>query len=384
MHFEQIKQHIVSTPAFAIDRPRILANTQPLAALRQASGCRVLYSIKALPLIDVLTWLKPVVDGFSVSSWFEARLASEVASGQASIHLTTPGLRDHEFADISQRCSHISFNSLPQFQRLHGRGHGFSPGLRINPKLSFADDARYDPCRLHSKLGIAIDTLTGRLPEGVEGLHFHTVFARSDFAPLQHTLAALTPLLARNPQLKWLNVGGGYLYHAIADQQALIDSIADIKRRHALEIYLEPGNAVVNDAACLLTSVIDRFVSDGQTVLVLDTSINHHPEVFEYQRKPPLLEENPQGRHEALLAGSTCLAGDLFGNYRFDTLPAVGDRLTFTNVGAYTLVKAHRFNGYDLPTLYSIDGDQITLLKQYGYRAYRVQWALDDNHSGGV
>lgn len=375
MNFSGLKLQIPTSPAFVLDEDQIIANLQPLQALREAAGCKILYSMKALPLAPLLELVKGRVDGISVSSLFEARLAKEVLGERGgSIHLTTPGLRPEEFAELGGICSHISFNSLPQYQRLHGLTGGYSKGLRINPKLSFAADSRYDPCRRHSKLGIDIELLQAGLPAGVEGLHFHTVFAREDFAPLLQTVANLMPLLRCHRNLKWLNLGGGYLYNSIAEQRPLIELIKQLKAEFALDVYLEPGKAVAGNAGYLLTTVLDRFVSDGKTVLVLDTSVNHHPEVFEYQIKPPLLEEVKEGGHVALLAGSTCLAGDLFGEYRFNRIPEVGERLVFSNVGAYSLIKANRFNGYNLPDIYRINQGCLFPYKRYDYEDYRRQW----------
>jgi len=368
------KAQIPSSPAFVVDEDRVLHNIRSLQALRQASGCRILYSIKALPLAAVLDLLKNQVDGFSVSSLFEARLARDIIGGEGSIHLTTPGLRPDEFRLVADVCSHISFNSLSQWQRLQALSSDYSCGLRINPKLSFADDARFDPCRRHSKLGIDSQLLVDGLPAGVEGVHLHNVFAQRDLAPLLQTLQNIRPLLERSPQLRWLNLGGGYLYADIADHTALVDTIAQLRREFGLEIYLEPGKAVVGNAGYLLTTVLDRFDSDGKTVLVLDSSVNHHPEIFEYQRRPLLLDEVADGAKSVILAGCSCLAGDLFGEYRFECLPEVGDRLVFADVGAYSLIKANRFNGYNLPDVYSVCGDGLRLCKRYDYEDYRRQW----------
>jgi len=345
-----------------------------LLALRQATGCKILYSMKALPLASLLELLSGRVDGISVSSLFEARLANEVLGAESgSIHLTSPGIRSDEFHELGQLCSHISFNSLSQFQRLHTLADGYSKGLRANPKLSFANDQRYDPCRLHSKLGVDIALLQNGVPDGIEGLHFHTVFACLDFAPLQQTLEKLLPIL-KCSQLKWLNLGGGYLYHGIANQGQITELIKRLGVEFGVDVYLEPGKAVVGNAGYLLTTVLDRFVSDGKEVLILDTSVNHHPEVFEYQRKPRLLEEDEAGERTAILAGSTCLAGDLFGEYRFEQIPEVGDKLVFADVGAYSLIKANRFNGYNLPDVYGLKQGQLNLLKRYEFDDYRRQW----------
>ncbi|BBL58081.1 carboxynorspermidine decarboxylase [Methylomonas koyamae] len=370
----ELKQRISSSPAFVVDERQVLANLQALAALRETTGCKVLYAIKALPLASLLESIKYRVDGFSVSSLFEAKLAQEVLAGLGSIHLTTPGIRPDEFGELVELCSHISFNSLPQYQRLQGADHGYSPGLRVNPKLSFAADRRFDPCRPHSKLGVDIELLRNGLPDGVAGLQFHTVFSCRDLAPLQTTVLALRPLLERNRQLQWLNLGGGYLYQDIADLEPLAELIGGLRAEFAIDVYLEPGKAIVGNAGYLLATVLDRFVSDGKVVLVLDTSVNHHPEVFEYQIRPRLLEEVAEGGQSSILAGSTCLAGDVFGEYRFDRIPEVGEKLVFAEVGAYSLIKANRFNGYNLPDVYAVDQTGLALQKRYDYSDYRRQW----------
>lgn len=375
MKLLELKRQIPSSPAFLLDQDQVVANLKPLQALREASGCKVLYSIKALPLVSLLEAVKGRIDGFSVSSLFESRLAREVlGEAEHCLHLTTPGIRPKEFSELGRLCTHISFNSLSQCQRLSGLGEGYSRGLRINPKLSFADDHRYDPCRVHSKLGVDIESLRSGLPEDVEGLHFHTVFARQDFLPLLSVVASLKPLLKRHPKIKWLNFGGGYLYNTLSNQSAVIELIKELRRDFGLEIYLEPGKAIVGNAGYLVCTVLDRFNSDGKTVVILDTSVNHHPEVFEYQLRPTLLEEAESGPHGVILAGSSCLAGDLFGEYRFNRVPEIGERLVFCNVGAYTLIKANRFNGYNLPDIYRIREGQSSLLKRYAYDDYREQW----------
>lgn len=371
---DELKRRVEHSPAFILDMPGVHANLRPLQRIKQATDCRILFSVKALPLAPLLHDLKQHLDGFSVSSLFEARLANSVLGGQGSLHLTTPGLRPEEFAELGNLCTHISFNSLTQYRRLHALSGGYSKGLRVNPKLSFAEDQRYDPCRAHSKLGVDFTALQSGLSAGVDGLHVHTVFGQTDFQPLRAVIARLKPLLTPQAGFKWLNLGGGYLYQRIADLNPIIETILYLKAHAAEQVYLEPGKALVGDAGYLLTTVLDSFDSDGKTVLVLDSSVNHHPEIFEYQRRPLLLDEDTHGRHGAILAGSTCLAGDIFGEYRFDKIPAVGDKLLFADVGAYSLIKAQRFNGYALPAIYLCRNGEITLLKQDSYADYAHQW----------
>jgi carboxynorspermidine decarboxylase len=373
---------IPSTPAFVYDETRILQTARLLAPLR-ARGLKFCYSIKALPLLPVLELLAPQVDGFAVSSSFEAQLASMVAGGDR--HITSPGLRAEDIDIIGRHCSHVSFNSLNQFRRLHKRlPPGVSCGIRINPELSFAADERFDPCRPYSKLGVGIPALLDawrddrELRDCIDGLHFHTVFAATSFAPLRvtldHLLERLQPML---PAIRWINLGGGYLFDAADALQELAELTDHLVRDYGIQPVFEPGKALVGAAGYLAASVIDRIDQWDKPVAVLDTGVNHHPETFEYQRRPQPAWVEPASGMPVILAGCSCLAGDVFGEYRFARVPEVGDRLAFRDVGAYSLIKANRFNGHDLPDVVSWDGQRLIVVKSFGFADFRELWTAD-------
>ena len=380
MNSQRFKDQTDLSPAFIIDLDELQKNLAQLNALRERSGCKVLYSVKALPLSTVLQTIKPWVDGFSVSSLFEAQLANETLMGEGSLHLTTPGLRPDEWTTLSPLLSHISFNSLSQYQRFLELGtNNTSIGLRINPKLSFLNDVRFDPCRPHSKLGVDIDELwQSDQIKNVKGLHIHTVFSATDYTPLIKTVAKLRQYFGKDlAQLDWLNLGGGYLFKDIKDHQPFINLVSALKQDYNLDVYIEPGKALIDSTGYLVTTVLDCFKSDGKSIAILDTSVNHHPEVFEYQRKLELHEHQPNAKHSVILAGSSCLAGDIFGEYQFTQPLTVDDKLVFKNVGAYSLIKANRFNGYNLPTIYSYKNQQLKAQKHYHFADYRQQWCTD-------
>jgi len=375
MDFQAVKATLSSSPAFIIDEAAIVECLQVLTQLRAQSGCKVLYSVKALPLSYVLEAVKPYVDGFSVSSLFEARLAKEILAGAGSLHLTTPGIRADEIDELGNLCSHISFNSISQHQRYVDQIQAqTSIGLRINPKLSFLEDDRFNPCGQYSKLGADIATVKPYLAQA-QGIHVHNVFSATDVFSLIKTLDKVEHELGDSlADLRWINLGGGYLFNQIADLGPLIERIVRLKNDFAVDVYIEPGKALVGHAGHLVSTVIDSFVSDGKTVAILDTSINHNPEVFEYQRQPECHEHNSNGQHVVILAGCTCLAGDVFGEYRFAEPLNVGDKIVFKNVGAYSLIKANRFNGYNLPDIVIARNNQLQPIKHYSYQDYRQQW----------
>lgn len=383
-----LKRLLPDTPAFVYDQTAIDRTLSRFKEATGEAGPKLLYSVKSFPFLPLLRRIAPRVDGFSASSLFEARLCAEALAGPGSLHITTPGFRPGEIDEISRLCDFVSFNSLEQFDRWsarmarreRSRTEGTaSVGLRVNPQRSFAPDPRYDPCRPHSKLGVPLDRLKPALAglgKRLRGLHFHTVFDTPSFEPLAETLAELEAQLGDHlGRLQWINFGGGYRLDRRTDRERLAGLSARLQRNYGLEVYFEPGKAVTGPAGYLVASVLDVFDSAGKTVAVLDTSINHHPEVFEYQRSPRLAEACEEGGANAILAGGTCLAGDLFGEYALPSPPRVGDRLVFEDVGAYTLIKANRFNGHNLPSIYRWDGEALHLEQSYGYEDFRRQWA---------
>ncbi|MCD2452448.1 carboxynorspermidine decarboxylase [Methylicorpusculum oleiharenae] len=373
MNHHNIKKHVKHSPAFVFDKNAVISALQKTDALRQASGCKVLYSIKSLSLVPVMQWCLPYVDGFSVSSLFEAKLAYQVLGGRGSIHLTTPGIGPDQVSELNHLCTHISCNSLHQYQLFNQLTDKKAElGLRVNPQRSFLQDERFDPCRPFSKLGVILSELEQVIETApIAGVHFHTVFASMTFEPLMQSLEAIKASMGSAfKQLRWINLGGGYLYDQIEDAGDFINLVKALKKSFDLEVYIEPGKAIVGQSGYLVTTVIDKFERNGKTICVLDTTVNHHPEVFEYQYQPQLVEHREEGQFNAILAGSTCLAGDLFGEYRFDKPLEMGDRLIFKDAGAYTFVKSNRFNGHNYPALYSCENSTVKFLKSYDFEDY--------------
>jgi carboxynorspermidine decarboxylase len=286
---------------------------------------------------------------------------------QQSVHLTTPGLRPDEVPALCELTDYIAFNSLPQWLRFRERVMGrVQCGLRVNPGLSFVADTRYDPCRKDSKLGVPLADLSDRLRRaphdlrGISGIHFHSNCDCEDLAPLLATverlLDELDPLFE---QIEWVNLGGGYLFNNGVNSAPLAQAKARLRERGRFRLFMEPGAALVRRAGYVVASVVDLFRSGGSQVAVLDTSVNHMPEVFEYQFEPDVCGDSESGEHEYLLAGSACLAGDVFGRYGFAEPLAIGARIIFPDMGAYSLVKANMFNGINLPTLYALTRDGV-------------------------
>lgn len=369
---------IMETPAFVYHENRILNNIQRLKEVTAELKIKILFSLKSFSLIDALSMMASYVDGFSTSSLFEAQLAKDILGTNGLIHVVTPGYKQDEIEAIAELADYISFNSLSQWERFSDRiSQNASCGLRINPQLSFIEDNRYNPCRKNSKLGVPLKQLQKALDKDnhlyneIEGVHFHTNNSSETFRPLLETVKHLDRQIPHLLQsISWINLGGGYLFNEV-DTSDLYEAIRLLKEKYNLDVFIEPGQGVIEEAGCIVSSVIDIFESDGRQIGILDTTVNHMPEVFEYQYKPDVMQESPNGKYEYILAGSTCLAGDVFGTYKFKEPLEIGSRIVFENMGAYTLVKAHMFNGVNLPTIYAYTREgRLELKKQFGYEDY--------------
>jgi len=369
--------NISQTPAFVYDEAVIIARLAALSDVRSDSGCKILYSIKAAPLSGLLQTITEYVDGFSASSLFECQIAREIIKGKGSIHITSPGLREDDVKSIVNYADYISFNSMSQWQQYKSLVNGkLNCGLRLNPEKSFARDERYDPCRKYSKLGVPVSLLANDDLEEVQGIHLHNNCESNDFTELQQTLEHVCELLGSTLEnLQWLNLGGGYFIDDAEQLHELEKIIKDLKDKYTLDVFIEPGKGIVGSSGYLVTSVVDIFESDGKQIAVLDTTVNHLPEVFEYQYRPHILQENPEGQYDYRLAGCSCLSGDLFGDYRFDQTLEIGSRITIKNVGAYMLVKASMFNGINLPTVNILKSDETLVMeKEFSYEDFRKKY----------
>ena len=383
----------ICTPAFVYDEQVIHRLIDLAAPLRSDGRCRLLYSVKSFSFAPALRVMAPRLDGFAVSSLYEARLArgvvDECGSDGASVHLTTPGLRGGEADEIASLCDYASFNSLNQWEMHSGRLKGRANcGLRVNPQLSFADDFRYDPCRPQSKLGTPLDGLAALLRheparlDGIRGVLIHSNCDSQDFSELRATVERLqsqAPGLLK--RVEWVNLGGGYLFEANGGLSRNLDELCRavdfLRSEFGVEVFIEPGSGLIRAAGYFVASVLDLFRSGGATVAVLDTSVNHMPEVFEYGYEPDVVGHDGQAPHEYLLAGCTCLAGDLFGCYRFPVPLEVGDRVVFSNAGSYTLSKANTFNGVALPSVYALTtGGGLALQGSPSFAEYAARWGM--------
>ena len=363
------------TPCYVVDEAALIRNLTILKDAAEQAGCKILLAQKAFSMYCVYPLLRRYLAGTTASGLFEARLGAEAMG--AENHVFSAAYIEREFDEILALCDHITFNSFAQWQKYRSRAiaAGRSCGIRVNPECSTQQRGIYDPCAPGSRLGVTRENFRPELLDGLEGLHFHTLCEQNSDALIE-TLAAVEEKFGEFlPRMKWVNFGGGHqITREDYDRRALVDCVRRFRETYGVEVYLEPGEAVALNAGYLVASVLD-IVRNGVDIALLDASAAcHMPDVIESPYRPPLLHSGQSGekRYNYRLAGATCLAGDIIGDYSFDRPLCVGDKLVFEDMAIYSMVKNNTFNGMRLPSIAHRRKDgKIETIRRFGYRDFK-------------
>lgn len=384
---------MIPTPSFVVDCSAIERNMRVLEDVKQRTGCRILLALKAFSTFSVFPLMRKTLQGCCASSVDEARLGREAFGGE--VHAFAAAFSEAEMGQLVKTADHITLNSFAQLELFRSipEAQNITVGLRINPEHSEGHTEIYDPCARLSRLGIRRALFDGQSLDGITGFHCHNL-CEQNAEPFARTVEAIEEKFGDLlPQLSWFNFGGG---HHITREDYNIDLLCHtlnaFRKRHPnIEtIYLEPGEACALNAGTLVATVLD-VVENEIPIAVLDASCAcHTPDVMEMPYRPRLFRD-PQWQGEAVpssqadrggevgekpytvrLAGASCLAGDVFGDWSFDTPVKIGDRIIFEDMAHYTMVKTNTFNGIRLPTiaLRGLDG-KVALVKRFGYSDFK-------------
>lgn len=367
---------VEKTPTFVVRKERLEENLAILDRVQQESGAKILLAQKAFSFWHAYPLLSQTLAGSCASSPHEAQLAYEKFGGE--VHSFAAAYSDSDFHALCKVSDHILFNSFSQWERFSEKALEYpriSFGMRVNPQHSEGEVAIYDPCAPHSRLGVTLENFREDQLEGIEGLHFHTLCEQDSFA-LERTLISFEKQFGHLiPQMKWINFGGGHhITRDDYDVDHLINLIQNFRKRYDnIPVYLEPGEAVALDAGVLIATVLD-VVHNGMDIAILDTSATcHMPDVIEMPYRPHIIGSG--GAQEKAftyrLAGQTCLAGDVIGDYSFDKKVAVGDQLIFCDMAIYSMVKTNTFNGIALPSLAYSEGEELCIIKSFTYENFK-------------
>ena len=370
------------TPCYIIDEEKLKRNLKILADVEKTTGAHVLLAQKAFACYPLYPLIGKYLSGTEASGLFEARLGKEHMGKEC--HVFAAAYREDEFDELLKYADHIVFNSFAQLKKYgkKARAAGKSLGLRVNPEYSTQDNALYDPCAPGSRLGVTISMWEREADAGLvgllDGIHFHTLCEQNS-DDLVKTLAVVQKNFGNIlPYMSWVNFGGGHhITRSDYDLKLLYGMIWEMQETYHLQVYLEPGEAIALNAGTLDTTILD-IVDNGKKTAVLDVSAAcHMPDVLEMPYTPPLEGAAKPGEKEFsyTLAGPTCLAGDIIGSYSFDRELAVGDRLTFSDMAIYTMVKNNMFNGINLPSIaiceWKDEKEEYRLLKSFGYEDFK-------------
>lgn len=366
------------TPCYVVDEKLLIKNLKILKSVMDRTGCKILLAQKAFSMYSLYPLIGEYLSGTAASGLFEARLGrEEMPSGE--VHVYSPAYKERDLPEILSVADHIVFNSFSQYERFYPAvkscGRDIEVGIRINPEYSEIETDIYNPCFKNSRLGTTLSQFPEKLPDGVSGLHFHTMCEQGADV-LERTVQAVEEKFGKYLYgLKWLNFGGGH--HITRDDydiERLVSVICRIKEKYGVQVYLEPGEAVALNAGFLVTEVLD-IMKNGMDIAILDTSAAcHMPDVLEMPYRPNIIgacqpNEKP---YNCRLGGPTCLAGDIIGDYSFDSPLKTGDRLVFCDMAIYTMVKNNTFNGMPLPSiiLKTVGGTYKTV-RSFGYEDFK-------------
>ena len=369
-------KEVVSTPYFVVDERRLLHNLEILKQVAEESGCKILLAQKAFSMFSVYPLLRNYLCGTTASGLYEARLGKEEFGGET--HVFSPAYRAEEFDELLQYVDDLVFNSPAQVRKygIRAKNAGKSIGLRVNPECSTQEGhAIYDPCAPGSRLGTTLEAFEEELVPLLDGIHMHTLCEQNS-DDLEKTVEALEDKFGKwLPQMKWLNLGGGHhITRADYDRERLVRIIRRLREKYQLEVYLEPGEAVVLNAGDLVASVME-IVHNNMEIAILDTSAAcHMPDVLEMPYRPPVQKSGNPGEKQYTyrFAGPTCLAGDVIGDYSFEKPLTEGSRVVFEDMALYTMVKTNTFNGMALPSIVFRDQEgEEHLVRTFGYEDFK-------------
>lgn len=376
------------TPSFLVDERLLKKNLEVLKGVKDRTGCKILLAQKGFSMFYFYPLIAQYLDGTTASSLFEARLGYEemekkVSDKNIETHIFNPAYRDDEFDEILDLTNHIVFNSFNQWDKFKDRvfaktketGKKISCGLRINPEFSEVETEIYNPAGRYSRFGVTLENFDEKRLSGLDGLHFHALCEQNSDA-LENVLKIFEEKFGKYLyDMKWVNFGGGHhITRKDYDIEKLVRCINHIKNKYDVEVYLEPGEAVALNTGFLVSEVLDMTKNEID-ILLLDTSAScHMPDVLEMPYRPYIFGSGMpnEKKYNYRLGGPTCLAGDIIGDYSFDEPVKVGDKLIFTDMAHYSMVKTNTFNGINLPSIaVYTEKDGLKVIRTFKYEDFR-------------
>ena len=376
--FLKIAKGPIETPVYLLDESLIEENMKVLRYVKERTGCKVFHALKAYASFATFPVMAKYLDGTCASGLNEAMLGRKEFGKE--VHTFSAAYREDEIDQIIKYSDSIIFNSFYQLRQYGktAKRRGVEIGLRVNPGHAEVSAEMYNPCAAQSRLGIVHSIFKEEFPKNmsiVDGLHFHAMCQQNSDV-LERILKSFEKLYGQYIRgLKWVNFGGGHhITRDDYDRELLIKLIIDFKQKYGVQVHLEPGEASVYNAGVLISSVLD-IVKNETEIAIMDTSAETHmPDVLLMPYRPHILwsGRKNENKYSYRLAGPSCLAGDVIGEYSFDKPLKRGDKLVFTDMALYSIVKNTTFNGINLPDIAVRRNDgTVEMVRKFGYKDYR-------------
>ena len=365
------------TPSYIVDERLLIKNLEKLKSIIDKTGCRILLAQKGFSMFYFYPLIKKYLNGTTASSLYEARLGFEEMGNET--HIFNPSYREDEIDEILSMVDHIVFNSFNQWSKykniVKSHERDISCGLRVNPEYSSVETEIYNPTGKFSRFGVTKVNFKEDELDGIDGLHFHALCEQNSDA-LEATLVAFEEKFGQYLHgMKWVNFGGGHhITRDDYDVEKLINCINHIKNKYNVEVYLEPGEAVALNTGFLVTEVLDTIYNEMDILLVDTSAACHMPDVIEMPYRPFIINSGMPNEkaYTYKLGGPTCLAGDVIGDYSFDNPINIGDKLIFTDMAHYSMVKNNTFNGINLPAIaVYTEKDGVKVIRSFKYEDFR-------------
>lgn len=380
MSLEFVNDPGLPSPSFVVDSSLLEKNLKKLDSVQQRTGANILLALKGYALWETFPLVRKYLKGVTSSGLHEALLGHYEFGGE--VHVYSPAYRKEDMETLGRITDHMVFNSLNQFKELaplvRSQLNPPSVGLRVNPEHREVEVELYDPCAPNSRLGVKASDLAGFDWSQLDGIHFHTLCELNSDA-LERTLKVVEEKFAEGlRQVKWVNFGGGHhITRSDYDIDLLCSLIDEFSHKYDVQVYLEPGEAIALQTGYLVCTVLDILPgSDGLNLAILDSSATTHmPDVLEMPYRPEIIGAGKPGEHPNTyrFGGMSCLAGDVIGDYSFAEPLKVGQRLVFTDMAHYTMVKTTTFNGVPLPSiaLWHPETKKLEVVRKFGYPEFR-------------
>lgn len=364
----------MQTPYFMIHEDRLLRNLSICQRLKSLSGVKLVLALKCFSTWGTFDTIRPYLDGTTSSGPFEVRLGYETFGGET--HAYSVGYSETDLLSVRDLADKVIFNSVGQLQRFQPMVKECSSvGLRLNPEVSYAGHILADPARSYSRLGAKLADLNSDVIAELDGLMFHMNCENRDFNAFSRILDTLSERFGTYlEQVNWVSLGGGVFFTSPGyPVEKLAQVLKQFAEKHQVQIYLEPGEAVITDTADLVVTVLD-LVKNGKWTAIVDSATEaHRLDTLIYSEPASIAEADADGKYEYIIGSCSCLAGDIFAEARFSEPLRVGDQLTIKDSAGYTMVKLNWFNGLRMPGIYyQRCNGAIETLNRFDYQDFKA------------